>query len=660
MKIYINLLITFILICCSTNAQEQEIISVGAYGGYGYNILSGSFMVDHGGGLTPTFSCGLYENGIGNGFVFGNMISKEIFSRFHLSFMPEYSVRNGIFSFLCVDPANIRLPNGSVTKAITNNLAEITHSLLLLRLNGEFQVFNNIPFRVLFGPTISLSLNSSYLVHEEIVSPNNAEFLNGGQVHYHGNSEFSDSKALSYGFNIGEKYFAPIANNLSMFLECSYIGGLTNEIEIAKIKSSQIRGIIGIENSFKSSKEIPIIKPPIVVVPVEPILNLKIKTDIFDENGNNLKEIKLNAKRVITSELYPLLNYLFFDKDSNKLPERYTILNEVDYNNFDLKNLKGKGAFATYYNILNIIGKRLNNNKTTKLLLKARISDGESNILQQQRLNFIVDYLFKICKVSKNQIAIQISNSKDNLSNSEIVEGKDENRRIELSSDNPLLLSSILISDTLYKTYAPLVNIIPEVNHNDIIKNWNLNIISNNQIIQSRKGIDSIPSKIEWNTGNDFQINKSSNLVLKNDSIATNPILELNAETNSGKIINVKYSIPISRTIIDSNLHFGSGYFSLILFDYNSSVLKSEHQNAINIVNSRTEVNSKTLVEGYTDKLGDEKLNQTLSQARANAVSSKLTSNVISVIGKGESDLFDNKFPEGRFYSRTVTIKTGD
>ena len=262
--------------------------------------------------------------------------------------------------------------------------------------------------------------------------------------------------------------------------------------------------------------------------------------------------------------------------------------------------------------------------------------------------------------MSKNQIAIQISNSKDNLSNSEIVEGKDENRRIELSSDNPLLLSSILISDTLYKTYAPLVNIIPEVNHNDIIKNWNLNIISNNQIIQSRKGIDSIPSKIEWNTGNDFQINKSSNLVLKNDSIATNPILELNAETNSGKIINVKYSIPISRTIIDSNLHFGSGYFSLILFDYNSSVLKSEHQNAINIVNSRTEVNSKTLVEGYTDKLGDEKLNQTLSQARANGVSSKLTSNVISVIGKGESDLFDNKFPEGRFYSRTVTIKTGD
>jgi outer membrane protein OmpA-like peptidoglycan-associated protein len=102
--------------------------------------------------------------------------------------------------------------------------------------------------------------------------------------------------------------------------------------------------------------------------------------------------------------------------------------------------------------------------------------------------------------------------------------------------------------------------------------------------------------------------------------------------------------------------------YSLILFDYNSSELNSSNKRIINFINSKLKNNSKVIVEGFTDRTGEENYNLRLSLQRSmnTAKTLKLSENLNDILnyeGYGESKLlFNNDLPEGRFYCRTVTI----
>ena len=62
-------------------------------------------------------------------------------------------------------------------------------------------------------------------------------------------------------------------------------------------------------------------------------------------------------------------------------------------------------------------------------------------------------------------------------------------------------------------------------------------------------------------------------------------------------------------------------------------------------------------ITGYTDRIGKDDYNLRLSQRRADQTAKELESTEASVTGLGETiELHNNDLPEGRFYSRTVTI----
>lgn len=65
-------------------------------------------------------------------------------------------------------------------------------------------------------------------------------------------------------------------------------------------------------------------------------------------------------------------------------------------------------------------------------------------------------------------------------------------------------------------------------------------------------------------------------------------------------------------------------------------------------------------IDGYTDHVGLEEHNIQLSSARAASVRRALGADIpeerIEIRANGESDLFDNSLPEGRYYCRTVHI----
>ena len=101
-----------------------------------------------------------------------------------------------------------------------------------------------------------------------------------------------------------------------------------------------------------------------------------------------------------------------------------------------------------------------------------------------------------------------------------------------------------------------------------------------------------------------------------------------------------------------------------ILFDFNSSSLRPESQQTLADLasNFRNYPDEQVTIEGHTDSVGTPSYNQTLSEQRASAVSSYLStegvpSGRITSIGYGETrPKASNDTPEGRQLNRRVEI----
>ncbi len=93
-----------------------------------------------------------------------------------------------------------------------------------------------------------------------------------------------------------------------------------------------------------------------------------------------------------------------------------------------------------------------------------------------------------------------------------------------------------------------------------------------------------------------------------------------------------------------------------------------EYNYLTEIVTPKIPKNGTVIITGHTDIIGDVNYNKTLSLARANDVknilvkslaAAKRTDVTFEIHGDGEDEklsLFENKFPEERFYNRTVVI----
>ena len=98
--------------------------------------------------------------------------------------------------------------------------------------------------------------------------------------------------------------------------------------------------------------------------------------------------------------------------------------------------------------------------------------------------------------------------------------------------------------------------------------------------------------------------------------------------------------------------------YSLILFDFDKSDVSSANKEIINFIKSRLKTDSKVEITGYTDRTGEADYNKRLSERRASTVSNELKHSGSTFKGLGEDILiYDNDFPEGRFYCRTINIR---
>lgn len=398
-----------------------------------------------------------------------------------------------------------------------------------------------------------------------------------------------------------------------------------------------------------------------VLTPITYKLAGKITAVGVDNFGQEKPKHKFEVEEYVSNRLDPLLNYIFFEDNSSQLPARYKRLTPNEVKDFEIEKLFYDSTLQIYYNILNIVGKRMILNPTAKITLIGCNSDQgaeKGNIeLSRKRAEEVKNYLTNVWGISSDRITIQTRNLPQKASTPTNEPDKiAENRRVEIISDNEKITEPIFIEKIDRTANPPIVRFKLEAEAEAGLKEWKVVANQNNDKINKfeyqKEG--QIEQQIDW------ELAQYQKLTPKYPE----PILaELQLEDKKGNKHTAKTQTePIEVISIQQKRKNRVGdyeveKFSLILFDFDKATIEAQNIKIVDFIKSRTKPESELEIIGYTDRTGSPEYNKRLSQRRADATRDALGRRDAKSTGIGQKRLlYNNDLPEGRFYCRTVEI----
>lgn len=392
------------------------------------------------------------------------------------------------------------------------------------------------------------------------------------------------------------------------------------------------------------------------------------------ENGERVSNVRIVREEIERTTLLPLLPYVFFDALSSSIPSRYTLLSRSEAQLFsftEFTTTQSTGQRSTinaYYNILNIIGKRLRDNPALSLTVQGGTAVDEAPELADQRASSVVDYLqsrfdLSDSRVRRGKALRQGVNEEDSRLT-------DEYRRVTFSSEWEIT-KPVVIRDTTTTITPPVL---------DFEIASNIGGVNDVQLSAWQKDIDSalfyyadieLPtSPVRW----DLEIDREHQPVTDEDLKAQVLIADAGFKKYFSSIVKIPvdqynlYRKKAGQVVGGREIH----QYNLILFDRGSSDLRPDHYRIIDSMiadDGYLQPTSNVRTIGYADSTGTIEQNIRLSSARAQNTTKRVLARYQGVINKdnvsetrgvGSYDvlgLADGlSTPESRFYSRTVFI----
>ena len=371
------------------------------------------------------------------------------------------------------------------------------------------------------------------------------------------------------------------------------------------------------------------------------------------------KTYPLEISETIVTQTYPLLPYIFFDSSRVEMRNVYTS-SDANLRGFDEKKLP-KETLGIYYHLLDIVGARMKANENSKLTITG-MTDGDEIedekirlVLAEKRAESVRKYLFDKWKIENNRLIVKHRDLPLKATSIDHIEGRQENRRAEIYSDDPTLLAPVVHSKFIeYKTPVDDLVFDVDLRSADSIKQWQMKIYSGEELIAEQL--------------NDRAPGRSIRFPLKRE------ILSKFAAAEKNTVFRSELTVEMSDGQVETNVtefkaskyrnKFEVGRLNLIVFDFDKSDISDFNQNMVtDFITSSIYDNSYTKITGSTDRLGEKEYNKRLSTSRAVSVRKYIKRlvplvKIDEVKGIGSSSLqFDNDLPEGRFYCRTVLIE---
>lgn len=376
----------------------------------------------------------------------------------------------------------------------------------------------------------------------------------------------------------------------------------------------------------------------------------------------------LVMKETITRNLYPLLNYVFFDEGKSDIPERYILFDNPSQTKIFADTSIYGGTLDKYYHLMNIYGYRLQKNPNVKIKIVG-CNDGESKAekgnteLSKQRATNIYNYFKNIWGIAESRMELKFQNKPDLPTNTKVDSiGIQENRRVEIittewdvakpvfdvgsvTEPQPVDMDFVLkngIEDGLIakrrieiKTDAGNWNTLTEVGITDPKINWNW------KNTKFKYPLDEKPFTAQ------LVVTTHTGAECKSDPISI-PVLQISTD----------------KMRIESTADSTREIYNLILFPFDKSDAGAINERIMNdYVYGRVFPTSAVEVVGHTDVVGMYDHNKKLSDRRSEYVKSGINKKSggkygsLTSRGVGEEDpLYTNDLPEGRFYNRTVQV----
>jgi outer membrane protein OmpA-like peptidoglycan-associated protein len=375
-------------------------------------------------------------------------------------------------------------------------------------------------------------------------------------------------------------------------------------------------------------------------------------------------------------EVFPLRNYIFFNVGSTEIPSRYVLLNKDQVKDFkedqvqfsSSKNKTGARSerqMLVYYNVINILGDRMQKSSSSTIRLVGSSEKGSDD--GRAMAQTVKDYLTSVFSINSSRIAVEgrtkpVVASEQPGATNELILLREGDQRVTIESNSPELLMEFQSGDAPLKPIE--IYTTPQNTNTDDI---NFTVAGSKEVFSTwfLELKDENGKVKKFGPYTEDKIIISRKLILQNQKQG-NFNVKMTGTTLSGNTVikdATVYILPYVAPKVQESIRFS------VIYEFNESKSIAIYEKYLTeIVTPKIPVGGTVMIKGYTDVIGEEGYNQNLSLARANDVKSIIERSlaktgrkdvkfVVEGIGEDESKSpFNNKYPEERFYNRTVVI----
>jgi len=373
-----------------------------------------------------------------------------------------------------------------------------------------------------------------------------------------------------------------------------------------------------------------------------------------------------------STEVFPLRNYVFFERESTKIPDRYVRLSPENAKNFSEEKLpifgdknigRSEQQLRVYYNVLNILGSRMMTHSNTQIrLIGSSENGGQDGLAMSEEIK---KYLVTSFQISPSRIQTT-GQDKPNIpsiqqgATKELVLLREGDRRVSIETQSPELLMEFEIGNN---TYAPDMQ--SKSPATERMLTLNIDGANNNLSFWTLEVTDQLGKTQNFGPFQEEKITLAESAILGNNKEGSYK-LTMVAKTKDGEVIRKDAALDLKLWVepkAKEILRFS------VIYEFNKSqVIEIYHKYLNEVVTPKIPNNATVIIHGHTDIIGGEAYNQKLSADRANNIKTLLSSSLkkagksnvkFETTGYGENETsapFANKYPEERFYNRTVII----
>jgi outer membrane protein OmpA-like peptidoglycan-associated protein len=382
-----------------------------------------------------------------------------------------------------------------------------------------------------------------------------------------------------------------------------------------------------------------------------------------DADGREIPNPKLVIEQFRKSVTQPILPAVFFDESSFTFPSRYRRLKAADRNTFKLSDVGGKSNLEAYRQLLNVVGKRMEDNAAAVLFLtgcNANVGPEAGNQkLSEQRAQAISDYLQDVWKIPTKRIIIQKRDLPENPASSADANGAAENRRVDMSSNLPEIFAPFKTDQIARIANPPIIRFGLEINAGAGLKQWNLEVTQfaddESVTLKEASGTNTYPPQVDWR----LDLEPNTVPVSGQDLTVQLGMTDISNKNGDAPLASIPVEqINIQKKELDGKADKRIDVYDIIGFTNGANPALDEiNQKTLTDLKAALKPNATVVINAYSENVGDAAQNKQFAQKRADLVAKTLGVANAKINVVGPTTIHDNQAAEGRIYNRFVRVE---